>query len=463
MSIITASGVIMPARAGQRLFADQELRTGGEGSFAVVKYEDKTRLELSPDTLIRLLGEDQPATKNKRIRAKKLLLNEGVLAAEVVEQPTGYPMILTTPQAILEVRESTFSSSSTNEATRIELDEGRIQFTRRSDGRSIEVANGYYAVAAAPAEPFASHALPGRVKKARAVLKEAPGPVLSLHYSLDGKTLALGCRDGSIRLCDPQIGAERVLQAGHRKASSVVFSNDGTRFAAIVDDRAVKIWDTGTLRERMSMAKRKLRFNSLAWAADGRILATACADKSIRLWDPLSGLETTSLRGNSEVLDLAFSPDAKMLAAGDAAGAIVLWNMTTRAKQPGFVGHKGAVRSLAFSPDGQILASSSDDGTVRLWDWKTGQVRQTLHGHAGRVVAVAFSPDGARLASAGSDNTVRLWETRAGKPRAILKARKHGAYCLAFSPDGKTLATGGWDKSARLWDATWQENSQPSD
>src|SRR5207244_160987 len=75
VSIITAAGVIMPARTGQRLFADQELRTGGEGSFAVVKYEDKTRLELSPDTLIRLLGTSESDVPNKRARGKKVFLN----------------------------------------------------------------------------------------------------------------------------------------------------------------------------------------------------------------------------------------------------------------------------------------------------------------------------------------------------------------------------------------------------
>jgi WD40 repeat protein len=463
VSIITASGLIIPARPGQRLFAEQELRTGGEGSFAVVKYEDKTRLELSSDTLIRLLGEHEPGAKTKRARGKKVFLNEGILAAEVVKQPQGYPMVLTTPHAIVEVRESMFSSSSAKDATRIELDGGHLQFTRKSDGRSIEVANGSYAVAADPAEPFVPRPLPARVKKPRAVLKEGPGPVLSLAYSPDGKTLALGCRDGSIRLHVLETGAERTVLAGQKKASSVVFSRDGKTLAAVVDDRTVKLWDTATLHEQMSLSRRRLRFTCVGLSPDGRTLATGCGDKTVRLWDTSTGKEKAILRSNNgDVLVLAFSPDGKTLAAGGGRGqefgTVVLWDVPARAKQEILVGHDSVIRSVAFSPDGQTLASASDDRTVRLWDGKTGQARGTLTGHAGRVLSLAFSPDGVHLASASNDNTARLWDLATGKEQVIFKARKQRTWCLAFSPDGKILATGGWDKSVRLWDATGKDS-----
>jgi WD40 repeat protein len=461
VSIRTDSGAIIAAQPGQKLLAGQEVRTGPDESYAVLKYEDKSRLELSPDTLIRLAGEREPATKNKRARGKRIFLNDGVLAAEVVDQPESDPMVVTTPHAELQVWQSTFSSVSALDTTRIELDEGRIQFTRKSDGQSIRVPRGSYAVAAAPAEPFAPHPLAARVKKPRAVLKEVAGPILSMTYSPDGKMLAIGCRDGSITVCEPQTGVERAVLAGHKKTSPPMFSPDGKIMAAIVEDRTVTWWDTTTFQEQRSFSRGKLRFTSVAISPDGKTLATACGDKSVRLWDTATGREEAILRGDGgRILSLAFSPDGKLLAAGvgrgQESGTILLWDIPARQQRTSLLGHRRVVRSIVFSPDGQSLASASDDGMVRVWDPKTGQARLILEGHARKILSVAFSPDGSSLASAGNDNTARLWDLASGAERTIFKARQHRICCVAFSPDGKTLATGGWDKTVKLWDVMRQ-------
>ncbi|HLJ94754.1 MAG TPA: FecR domain-containing protein [Gemmataceae bacterium] len=455
--IVTPTGLRLPAQPGQKLFAEQELRTGAEGSFAVIEYEDKTRLELSPETMIRLLGEAVPGAKNKRTRGKKVFLNEGVLAAEVVAQPADSPMIVTTPHAVMEMQQCLFSSSTAKEATRIELDDGHIRFTRRSDGRSIEVAAGCYAVAAARPESFAQHPLPARIRKPRAIFNESPAPILSLAYSPDGRVVVLGCRDGTLRFCDLQTGIERTVTAGRRKVSSVVFAPSGKTLAAVVDDRIVRLWDATALQEQRSFTRRKLKFTCLAFTRSGNDLATGSSDRSVTVWDSVSGLEKTILRGQGgDVMSLAFSPDARTLAVGSGRGKetgdVTLWDLSRRQQLHTLEGHAGPVRSLAFSADGQILATGSDDGTVRLWNAETGQLRTVLQGHARRVVSIAVSPDGLRLASAGNDNTARLWDLTSGTEQAILKARKHRTSCLAFSPDGKILATGGWDKTVRLWD-----------
>lgn len=455
VSIVTASGAVIPARRGYRLCAGQELRTGGEDSFALVTYADRTRLELSPDTLIRLVGDGAPTTK-KRLRGKRIFLNEGTLAVDAVEQPEDSPMVLVTPHAEATFRKSTFTSCTSEDATRIELDDGPIEFTRTSDGRSIVVPTACYAVAAGTAEPFAPRPLPVRMRKPRALLKEVPAPVLSLAYAADGKTLAIGCRDGSLRLCDPETGRERVVAAGHKKTTSIVFSRDGRTLAALIDDRVIKVWDTATLEQQMALSRRKLRFVCLALSPDGKTLAAGCADRSVRFWDTVAKREAGTLRADEEVYSLAFSPDGELLATGGGRmqepGALLLWEVATRTKRASFAGHRRAVRSVAFSPDGQILASGSDDGTVRLWDPNTGQARRTLDDHAGRVLLIALSPDGRRLASVSNHTLVRCWDVNTGQEFAMLKARKRGASSVAFAPDNTTLATGGWDKTIRLWD-----------
>ena len=82
-------------------------------------------------------------------------------------------------------------------------------------------------------------------------------------------------------------------------------------------------------------------------------------------------------------------------------------------------GHSQLARSVAFSPDGKRLASGNADTTIKLWDTTGGKELVMLKGHSSVVNSVAFSPDGKRLASGSQDKTIKIWDaldwTRATK------------------------------------------------
>ncbi len=110
---------------------------------------------------------------------------------------------------------------------------------------------------------------------------------------------------------------------------------------------------------------------------------------------------------------LAFSPDGKTIAVGNATCSIDFLDMSTGRVRETLLGHRGGVTVVAFSPDGRTLASGSKTGEVKLWDAASAQELMSLEGHTGEITSAVFSADGTRLATAGeaSDGSgeVNVW------------------------------------------------------
>ena len=209
--------------------------------------------------------------------------------------------------------------------------------------------------------------------------------VESVAFSRDGRYIASGSRDASVRIWSAHVAiADELPESGRFKN----FKYPGIIKQAIFSPNGELIAVGGTARTIV-----------LASAQDGRVVATLEGHKS-------------------EVLDLAFSPDGSRLASAsggvwdpDLPGEIKLWDVKGRKLLNDLNGFEGPVVNVDYSPDGKWLASCHWDKTsdLRIWYADTGQPIGVLKGHK-TVHGAVFAPDGNSLASIDWLH-VRVWDS----------------------------------------------------
>jgi WD40 repeat protein len=201
---------------------------------------------------------------------------------------------------------------------------------------------------------------------------------------------------------------------------------------------------------------------AITYAPDGSSVVTAAADGLVKIRDPKAGAVRRTLEGHDGgATSVAFSADGALLACGEGHGATRLWEAKTGrllriCKGTGSQGATAASQrlftSLALSPDGRTLFSSEGgfDGPVRFWDTQTGELKKEFVDKGHGAQPVALSPDGSILAAGGK--SVKLWDVRTGKLLRELSGHLKITQSITFSADGRLLVSGGSYGTTNAWE-----------
>ncbi|HEV7701145.1 MAG TPA: WD40 repeat domain-containing protein [Pyrinomonadaceae bacterium] len=292
------------------------------------------------------------------------------------------------------------------------------------------------------------------------------GPVYCVVFSPDGKTVATGSADKTVKLWQFATGIQIRSLDGHTgPVTSVAFSADGRTLASGSKDHTIKLWDVRTGREIQTFAGHSGPINAVTFSSNGITLASASDDETIKIWPLASNKPPLTLKGHSgAVLSVAYSPISNILASSGQDQTIRIWDEAGNALK-NIISGVGAAKTVVFSPNGKTLGWGGFTG-IRLWGVELGQEIRSINTLL--VSTVAFSADGKELASLDDYGILNTWAIDTGRhlisfnvnSEAVSKSERRGTAAvssLAFSRDGKTLAstwvpfTNGVYDDVRLW------------
>ncbi|MFB0551689.1 MAG: protein kinase [Phycisphaerae bacterium] len=279
-------------------------------------------------------------------------------------------------------------------------------------------------------------------------------------WSADGQTRTL---DEIIILWE--IDLPDIWQSLQRSATAVALSPDRAMLAFGDRDSTIRVLNTksGQLRHTNIPAWCG-PVHSVRFSSDSKVLATSAGSGTICLWDahrwqPLRKFETDSITGgfSPSVSTISWDPGDTVIARpNNHQDALEILDSQSGQVLRVLYGNSQKIASVAWSPDGTLLAAGTIDGKAHLWDIKSDSNEPfvTLDARTGRANTVTWHPDGQSLITAGEDGNIKLWEPHTGKLTHTFDRHTGPITCLAPSPNGKVLASGSPDGTIRLWDVT---------
>lgn len=473
VKVVSASGDMLALTEGQEVAPGQIVSTGTDDSLVTLEYPDATRLILGADTLAQLptAGAERdfgpgrvlaPGMPNPPPTGKRVFLFKGFLRvelpAEVQAESAGDGLVLASAHAEVAAAASQINFWTSAAETRVESERGRVKLTRRGDRQAVDVLTNSYIVVT-PEQPLLKPLPLPAATKPRRVFNEGTGPVVSLAFAADGRTLGVGGWKGEVHFLNVDNGqpARPPLQAAKKTIRALAFSPDGRTLATAADEKErLKLWDlTADGPARVVKAQRTI-VRGLTFVGKPAVLVCGAGNLQfgeLRLFQPRTGVLRSELTGHAmRVMDVAASGDGKLLATASKDRTARIWDVPGAKLLRTLPAQQSELHAVALTRDSQTVATGGQDGSVTLWDPRTGEERRRWQANPRAVKSLAFSPDGRLLATAGDHPAAKLWDAATGREIAAFRCRGHVGCVVRFAPDGRTLAVADWSGQVTLWD-----------
>lgn len=303
-------------------------------------------------------------------------------------------------------------------------------------------------------------------------------------WSPDGSTLAVAGSQGVwLYSASDWQQPPRLLESLERY-QAIAFSPDNHTIAACTDlsDSHIDLWDSRTGEKTARFTASKYEVWTLAFNADGTLLASGDTSGEICVWDMTTQTEKIRLQhpadyqlpNGNPINHLLFLPDKSQLVASHFFGPVRVWNLDNVRVITVWEDFAEGALITAFVRDQLIVVSSFDERDLRLrWlspdvespyaihtpeEWENLQHVEpgipadlVFTGYTDTILDAVFTPDHTRLIAADLDNVLRIWNLETRALEAMLPASTyHRCNGLALHPNGEVVASMGEDARIRI-------------
>jgi WD40 repeat protein len=325
--------------------------------------------------------------------------------------------------------------------------------------------------------------------------------ISALAFSPDGKFLVSASEDSTLKLWNPNTGAEiRTLHGHSNIVTALAVSADSSKIISASLDHTLRVWNAATGEQDALLHGALPSVYLLKITPDSSSLITAetvATGTILRIWDIKSARQIRLIRRDDAAVSNIFFSGFNMLVAEesgdeDSTGSLTAYSLRTGkqmqtrpallcgASDDGkwivldqstekqrralivdvvhdkpLVSFSGQVSRVMFSSSGEWLAYESISGDSAVIRRTQGGGARIVHGHGAEFSMLALSPDGRLLATAGADFSIHIWDVESGK-LAHAMSGQYTPSAIAFSPDGRRIAVngGGPDLGSALqvWD-----------
>lgn len=318
-----------------------------------------------------------------------------------------------------------------------------------------------------------------------------------LAQAADGKSLAVGSADGSVKLLDVASYRHPAIMWHDAPLRDIVFVDDN-RVATCGLDGAVHTWDLATGERHLRSGSSRSPLLVLAALSGGKRLAVGGADFSVSFLDleasksrdiipsisfPYAGISGLAYcqsadllaigarsgrvqirriaksgepiwkaaQPDAEVLDLCFAPDRERLAAAFSNQTILVVDRLDGRFVETVFRLDSVPTAMAFYEEGRMLAVGTQTGEILLQPASGGPPIRIIKCHGSRINSLAVLPGETQIVSGGQARDLYLWDLRSGSRIAQLRGHDRQIFSIAVSPDGRSIVSVGLQGDLHVW------------